>query len=281
MEWFTLAHIVVIAGTIVGAIVLSILLRKAISVFIIKYSKRIKADPTNFSFLKNSISFIIATAAIIFIFYYIPQLRSLGKALFAGVGIFAAFIGLALQKTFSNLISGLFILMFKPFRIDDTLRFADGKQGVVEEITLRHTLIRDYENRRIIIPNSVISEEVIVNSNISDKKINKHIEFGISYDSDIDKAISIIQDEIEKHSLFLDTRKASEKKEGIPAVIVRVVELGDFSVKLRAYAWSKGNDEAFILKCDVLKSVKERFDREGIEIPFPYRTVVFKKDPVK
>ncbi len=278
VEWLNWEHAIVIAAIITTAFILSFILRKLISVFIVKYSKRLKADPTNFSFLKNSISFIIFTAAIIFIFYYIPPLRSFGKALFAGFGIFAAFIGLALQKTFSNLISGLFILMFKPFRIDDTLKFSDNKMGVVEEITLRHTIIRDYENRRIIIPNSVISEEVIINSNISDKKINKHIEFGIAYDANIDKAISIIRTEIEKHPNFIDNRKASEKKNNIPAVIIRVTELGDFAVKLRAYAWARGNDSAFEMKCDVLKSVKECFDRESIEIPFPYHTIVYKKD---
>ncbi|MEA3391744.1 MAG: mechanosensitive ion channel family protein [Candidatus Marinimicrobia bacterium] len=278
MEWLNLKQAVVIASTIVGAFILSFVFRKLISVFIVKYSKRLKADPTNFSFLKNSISFIVFVVAIIFIFYYIPALRSFGKALFAGVGIFAAFIGLALQKTFSNLISGLFILMFKPFRIGDTLKFSDNKMGTVEEITLRHTIIRDYENRRIIIPNSVISEEVIINSNISDKKIHKHIEFGIAYDANIDKAISIIQDEIEKHPNFIDNRKTGEKKNNVPAVIVRVMDLGDFAVKLRAYAWAMGNDNAFVMKCDILKSVKERFDREGIEIPFPYHTIVYKKD---
>lgn len=278
MEWLTLERGIVIGAVIIGSFILSAVLRKLITVFIVKYAKRLKADPTNFSFLKNSISFIIFIAAFIFVFYYIPSLRQLGKALFAGVGIFAAIIGFALQKTLSNLISGLFILMFKPFRIDDTLKFSDNKMGVVEEITLRHTIIRDYENRRIIIPNSVISEEVIINSNISDKKINKHIEFGIAYDANVDKATAIIREEIENHPNFIDNRKASEKKDGVPAVMVRMVEWGDFSIKLRAYAWAKGNDEAFVLKCDVLKSVKERFDKEGIEIPFPYRTVVYKKD---
>ncbi len=278
MEWLTMGRGIVIGSVIVGSFILSIALRKLITVFIVKYAKRLKADPTNFSFLKNSIPFLIFLAAFIFIFYYIPSFRQLGKALFAGVGIFAAVIGFALQKTLSNLISGLFILMFKPFRIEDTLQFTDKKMGVVEEITLRHTVIRDYENRRIIIPNSVISEEVIVNSNFSDKKINKHIELGISYDSDVDKAIAIIQEEIENHPNFYDNRKASEKKDGVPAVVVRMIEWADFSIKLRAYAWAKGNDEAFILKCDVLKSIKARFDKEGIEIPFPYRTVVYKKD---
>ncbi|MCK4812851.1 MAG: mechanosensitive ion channel family protein [Candidatus Marinimicrobia bacterium] len=277
MTW-DIKYVVLIVGTLAAAFIISAVLRKAIGIFIIKYSKKIKADPTNFSFLKNSISFIVFTGAIIFIFYSIPSFKSFGKALFAGLGIFAAFIGLALQKTFSNLISGIFILMFKPFRIDDTLKFSDDKMGVVEEITLRHTIIRDYENRRIIIPNSVISEEVIVNSNISDVKIRKHIGFSISYDSNIDKAIEIIQDELKKHPFFIDNRTQKDKKSGVSPVVVRVIALSDFSVDLKAYVWTKGTDNAFVLKCDALKSVKERFDREGIEIPFPYRTVVYKRD---
>ncbi len=277
MTW-DIKYVVLIVGTLAAAFIISAVLRKAIGIFIIKYSKKIKADPTNFSFLKNSISFIVFTGAIIFIFYSIPSFKSFGKALFAGLGIFAAFIGLALQKTFSNLISGIFILMFKPFRIDDTLKFSDDKMGVVEEITLRHTIIRDYENRRIIIPNSVISEEVIVNSNISDVKIRKHIGFSISYDSNIDKAIEIIQDELKKHPFFIDNRTQKDKKSGVSPVVVRVIALSDFSVDLKAYVWTKGTDNAFVLKCDTLKSVKERFDREGIEIPFPYRTVVYKRD---
>ena len=61
-------------------------------------------------------------------------------------------------------------------------------------------------------------------------------------------------------------------------VIIRVIGLSDFSVDIKAYVWTVGNDNAFELKCDLLKSVKKRFDNEGIEIPFPYRTVVFKKD---
>jgi small-conductance mechanosensitive channel len=202
----------------------------------------------------------------------------LGTALFAGAGILAVIVGFASQKAFSNIISGIFILIFKPFRISDIIEFKDGIKGVVEEITLRHTLIRDYENRRIVIPNSVISDDTIINSNIQDERIRKHIEFGISYDSNVDKAIDIIRDEAEKHPLLIDNRSAEDIAKNVPLVIVRLIALSDFSVNLKAYVWSKGNDDAFVIKCDLLKSVKERFDNEGIEIPFPYRTIVFKKD---
>ena len=278
MNWENFKYTALIVGTLVAAVVLSTILRKALSLFIKKYARKIKANPTNFSFLKNSVSLIIYSTAIIFIFIKIPYLKSLGTALFAGAGILVAIIGLASQKAFTNIFSGLFILIFKPFRIDDIIEFGNNQMGVVEEITLRHTVIRDYENRRIIIPNSLISDEIIVNSSIADEKIRKHIEFGISYDSSIDKAIAIIKDEAEKHPYFVDTRSKKETKDGVPAVIVRVIGHLDFAINLKAYVWTKNNDNAFVLKCDLLKSVKERFDKEGIEIPFPYRTIVYKKD---
>lgn len=260
------------------ATILSVILRKLMHIYITRYSEKLKTDPTNFSFLKNSVGFIIFTSAIIFVFYKIPYLKSIGTALFAGAGIVAVIMGFASQKAFSNIISGIFILIFKPFKISDIIEFKDGQKGVVEEITLRHTMIKDYENRRIVIPNSMISDETIINSNIQDEKIRKHILFSISYDSNIDLAIKIIREEAENHPLIIDNRSPKEKTDGIDLVVVRVVSLGDFSVDLKAFVWTAGNDGAFVLKCDLLKSVKERFDKEGIEIPFPYRTIVYKKD---
>ena len=267
-----------VLGTLLVAIVLSIVFNRLMKLFIIKYSERLKVNPTNFSFLKNSVSFIIFSIAIIFIFLKIPYLRSLGAALFAGAGIMVVIVGFASQKAFSNIISGVFILIFKPFRVNDMIEFLDGTRGIVEEITLRHTVIRNFENRRIIIPNGNISEDTIINSTITDAKIRRHITYGISYDSNIDKAVSIIQEESMKHPNFIDNRTAEEKQDNAPPVLVRLVELADFSVQLKSYVWSNSNAESWALQCDVMKSVFERFNKEGIEVPFPYRTIVYKKD---
>ena len=267
-----------ILGTLLVAIVLSIVFNRLMKLFITKYSERLKVDPTNFSFLKNSVSFIIFSIAIIFIFLKIPYLRSLGTALFAGAGVMVVIVGFASQKAFSNIISGIFILIFKPFRVNDMIEFLDGTRGIVEEITLRHTVIRNFENRRIIIPNGNISEDTIINSTITDAKIRRHITYGISYDSNIDKAVSIIQEESMKHPNFIDNRTAKEKQDSVPPVLVRLVALADFSVQLKAYVWSNSHAESWALQCDVMKSVFERFNKEGIEVPFPYRTIVYKKD---
>ncbi|MGE0561369.1 MAG: mechanosensitive ion channel family protein [Flavobacteriales bacterium] len=272
-----LRHGILILSTITVAFVISVIFRKIAQVAINSYAERIKVDPTNYSFLKNSLSFIIFSIALFFIFSKIPFFRSLGNALFAGAGVFAAILGFAAQKAFANIVSGIFILIFKPFRVGDTIEFSSNK-GVVEEITLRHTAIKDYENRRIVVPNSIISEDIIVNSDIIDEKIRQHIVFAISYDSNIDQAIAIIQQQAEKHPLLIDHRTTEELAAGESKVVVRVIGLEDFSVHLKAYVWCYGNDNAFVLKCDLLKSVKEEFDKQGIEIPFPYRTIVYKND---
>lgn len=235
-------------------------------------------DPTNYIFLRNGISFVFTLIGITLIFYSIPALRSLGTTLFAGAGILAAIIGFASQAAFSNIIGGLFIVIFKPFRVGDILQVGTWEQGFVENITLRHTVIRSYKNERYIIPNSTINSEVLLNSSIEDEKICLYLEMGISYDSDVDLAMQIMAEEAEKHPSIIDNRTEEEKQEGVPIVRVRLISFGDSSVNLRAYLWAKEFVSGFVMKTDLHKSIKKRFDAEGIEIPFPYRTIVFKDE---
>ncbi len=256
---------------------ISTILRRFLDVLIRRKSKDLHADPTNFIFIKNSISFILYAITIFWIIHKIPYFQSLGAALFAGAGVLAAVVGLASQKAFSNIIGGLFILIFKPFRVGDIIEIANSRRGVVEEITLRHTVIKDYESRRIVIPNSQISDETIVNSSITDEKIRKHIEIGISYDSDINLAIEILKDEISTHPLVIDNRDAIQKANKNEIVDVKVISLADSAVILRANAWTNNIEDAFQLQCAILRSIKERFDKEGVEIPYPHRTVVVRE----
>jgi small-conductance mechanosensitive channel len=99
---------------------------------------------------------------------------------------------------------------------------------------------------------------------------------GISYDSDIDLAKSIMKDEILKHPLFVDNRTEEQIEEGEDIVPVRVIMMGESSVNLRAWSWAENPPDAFVMGCDLLESIKKRFDKEGIEIPFPHRTLVYK-----
>lgn len=271
-----LKYTVIAIGTILVAFVISRILRSLINRFIRLASTKLKVDPTQFNFLKNAVTFIIFLGAFIFIFYSIPVLKSFGITLFAGAGIIAAIIAFASQQAFANIISGIFIVIFKPLRVNDIVDIGNLPKGRVEDITLRHTVIRNYENRRLIIPNSVVSSEIITNSSIVDEHICNFIDMGISYDSDVDKAMEIMKNEAIKHPNYIDNRTAEQKKENIDPVIVRLMGFGDSSVNLRAFVWSKDHTSGFQMKTDLFKSIKEQFDKNNIEIPFPYRTLVFK-----
>lgn len=253
------------------------ILRKGIKTLEERNIRKVKTeDKTKYNFIRNSIGTVVYSIAIILVINTFPSLKQLGTALFAGAGVLAAIVGFASQAAFANIISGIFVLIFEPFRVGDIVELQSGLKGVITDITLRHTIIKDYENRRIIIPNSTISDDTIINCTISDEKIRKHIEFGISYDADINHAISIIETEIKSHPLWIDGRTANEKKNNEPVIVTKVISLSDSSVDIRSYAWSKGQDNAFVLQCDVFKSVKEKFDNEGIEIPYPHRAIITK-----
>ncbi|WP_320019532.1 mechanosensitive ion channel family protein [Labilibaculum manganireducens] len=264
--------------TIISGFLISKLIQFFMSRMLKKASDLLNVDPTNYSFLKNAVSFLIFTIVVIIVFYSIPELKSVGVSLMASAGILAAILGFASQQAFSNIISGIFIVIFKPFRVGDFIKIGELHQGTVEDITLRHTVIKNPENRRVIIPNSVISSETILNSSITDAKVCSFIEIGISYSSNIDKAIEIIQNQALNHPNFYDNRTEEEKEENIDQVVVRVINLGDSSVTLRAYVWAEDSGKAFVTKCDLLKSIKEQFDRDGIEIPFPHQTVYLRQE---
>jgi small conductance mechanosensitive channel len=195
------------------------------------------------------------------------MLRTLSASLLAGAGIFAVAIGFASQKAFSNIISGLFIVIFKPFRINDRVAVGATVAGIIEDITLRHTVVRSYENKRFVIPNSMISEEIIVNSDITDAEICKFAFFKIDYQSDLQKAKQIIQDLAENHPLTLDKREAEDLENNEPKVMVRVTEWSDFAIIIRASIWAKDSADAFVINCELNESVKAAFDENGITIP--------------
>jgi small-conductance mechanosensitive channel len=171
----------------------------------------------------------------------------------------------------------------KPYKINDriTLDETSGLRGIVEDISLRHTVIRNFENQRIIIPNSIISNQVLVNSSFEDPKVCRFVDIGVSYSSDLDLAKNIMAEEVEGHPLNIDVRTAEDIKDGIPRVTVRVIAMLDSSITLRAWAWADDAADGFVLSCDVLESIKKRFDREGIVIPFPQRTISYLEPAAK
>jgi small conductance mechanosensitive channel len=238
-------------------------------------------DPTSSKFLRNVAIFVVYFIGVIFATLAFPSLRVLATTALGGAGVIAIVLGIASQEALGNIVAGMFIIASKPFKIGDTIKVSDALVGTVYVITLRHTVIRNYQNKMIVIPNSVMSKEKIVNYDLGESLCCEWVEIGISYDSDIDLAKHIMMDECEKHPNSLDHRNEVNVINKEPKVAVRVIRLDESSVTLRAWCWAANFSDAFILKCDVLESIKKRFDQEGVEIPFPHRKMVFKQKQLK
>lgn len=264
----------IVAATVIFAWLFNLIFQR----FIKREIKKVKADPTNYQFVRHFLTGIIYLVGIGWAFLSLPNMKTVAHTLLAGAGVVTLVAGLASQQALSNITSGLFLVIFKPFRINDRIKFRDTFTGTVEDITLRHTIIRDLENNRIVIPNAIISNDVLVNLHLVDNRVCKIIDVGISYSSNIELAQKIMREEVANHPLHIDSRSPEEVEAKVEEVSVRVVGLGASSINLRTWAWAKDNADGFILNCDLLKNIKERFDAEGIEIPYNYQNVIVKHE---
>ena len=271
-----LIFIIILVSTIVAIRIVRWILRKVFQR--LNKGEKQRFDPTSYSFISNAISFFfVLTACGLFVFG-IPELRVYGEKIFVGAGILTVAIGFASQSAIANIIGGIFIVLFRPFRVNDIV-LINQNLGVVEDITLRHTVIKNFENRRIIIPNSIISNETIINSTINDVKLCNFFDLSISFESDIDLATKIIREEAKKHTLYIDNRKPEDIEEGIPAIRIRILGWLDSGVQIRAMIWTKTHSDGVELKSNLYKRLLSRFRDAGIEIPYPHRTLVEKNTP--
>jgi small-conductance mechanosensitive channel len=225
--------------------------------------KRLHLDPTVSSFLKNLTSAAIYFIGLVAAAYSIPQWRAMFVSLFAGAGILAAIVGFAAQQPLSNIINGLFIVIFRPIRVNDVVRVESYGLGVVEDITIRHTIIRNFENQRIVIPNTQLSNSAIVNFHLVDPRIRRFVEFVFLHGSPVDRIIDVMREEAEKHPLTLDARTMEEIADGTPKVDVRLVAVTPEGLKIRAVVWTQTFDHAWDLHCDLNRILVRRFAQEG------------------
>lgn len=232
-------------------------------------------------FFSNMIVSIIWVVGVVSAISCIPGMTSLARTLLAGSGILAVIAGLAAQDSFGNLFSGMFITLFQPFQIGDRVRLVSQDiTGFVEDITLRHTVIRTFVNSRVIVPNAVMNSAIIENSNFTTTVASSFLDICISYESDVKLAMQIMEKEISNHELFLDQRTPEDIALDKPKVTVLVRALSEKGVELRAMVWTKTVDDNFTACSDLRYRIMRDFRENGIEIP--YRRVVVidgKHDP--
>ena len=253
-------------------IVITISLSKLLKKFILKHAK------PNTKFILRMKSIVLYTiSAYTCLSLFVPFDAILTPILASG-GILALIFGLAAQEAMGNFVNGVMITMFKPFKIGDLIKINNGELiGTVYDISLRHTIIETYENTKIIIPNSQMNKAILENvSSVESHKAN-FLYIGIGYESDLNKAMKIMEEEIIAHPNFLDIRSKEEKEQKqAPAVIIRLIDFAESSMQLRATVYSKNNAEGFAMLSDLRISIKKRFDKENIEIPYPHCTITYK-----
>jgi len=245
---------------IIGAIIILILGRIIAGIgrrIVSRILEKSETDPSIIKFVGSLTYFLIL------IFAVLAALAKFGIQTASFVAILGAAgfaIGFALQGSLANFAAGVLILVLRPYKVGDVIDGA-GVVGSVKEIQLFTTVLATPDNIKIMVPNGKIFGDVIKNITAYDTR-RIDLVVGIGYTSDIQKAYDIMMNLIKE-----DNRILSD-----PAPQIAVSELADSSVNFVVRPWVKKEDY-WAVRFDLTRNIKESFDRDGIEIPFPQQVV--------
>lgn len=245
---------------IVGAIIILILGRIAAGMgrrIVGRLLEKAQTDPAIISFVRH------LTYIIILVFAVLAALAKFGVQTASFVAILGAAgfaVGFALQGSLANFAAGVLILALRPFKTGDYI-MGGGQAGTVKEISLFTTELSTPDNVKILVPNGKIFGDVITNWSVYDTR-RLDLVVGIGYASDIQKAFEVLDGLIKEDSRILSD----------PAPQIAVSELADSSVNLLLRPWVNRSDY-WAVKFDLTRKIKEAFDANTIEIPFPQRVV--------
>jgi small-conductance mechanosensitive channel len=194
--------------------------------------------------------------------------------LLTALGVGGLAVALALQDTLANLFAGMHILLEKSVRIGDFVKLENGQEGYVQDITWRTTRIRMLPNNMVVIPNSKLAQSVVTNYCLPEKQMLLFVSVGVSYDSDIDFVETILVEEAlraasEVPGLLADPPPYARFSPGFSASSL------DFTIVCQVAEFV----DQYLAQHTIRKMVFKRFKQEGIEIPFPQRTVHLRKEP--
>jgi small conductance mechanosensitive channel len=259
--WAQIQEIVTVWGLKVIAALVIFIVGRWIAMFIRGVIRRLMERGNVESIITGFVSSIAYIALLAFV--VIAVLGQLGiqtTSFIAVLGAAGLAIGLALQGSLANFAAGFLMIIFRPFKVGDFIEGA-GVAGIVEEIQIFTTTLKTPDNKIIIIPNAKLSGDNIVNYSTQETR-RVDLSVGVAYDSDLSHVKKVLNDIISQ-----DERVLAD-----PPPQVVVAELADSSVNLVVRVWTKSGDY-WAVKCDMTETIKNRFDAEGINIPFPQREI--------
>jgi small-conductance mechanosensitive channel len=205
------------------------------------------------------------------------MLQSLGISItpiITALGVGGLAVALALQDTLSNLFSGLQILISRQLRPGDYIRLDTGEEGYVADITWRNTTIRALPNNMIVVPNAKLASSIIVtNYYMPEQEMSVLVQVGVAYESDLEK--------VEKVTIEVAKEVMKEVPGGVPEFepFTRYHTFADFSINFSVILRAKEVVDQYLIKHEFVKRLHRRYLKEGIQIPFPIRTIHMKESP--
>lgn len=238
-------------------LVIGYIVSREIKVWTRNILKRSNIDPNAIGFITEIVYFISLLFVMTIVFGMLGISTSSLIAALGGIGLA---IGLALKDNFSNVASGIFILIFRPFNVGDYI-VANGVEGTVAEIAIIYTKIRTLGNQMIAVPNNTMTSSIIKNYSHYDLR-NLELVFDVGYDSDLRSCLHLIREELIKNPYVQDKEQ----------ITVYISEMADSSIRIYTRCQVKAADY-FTDRTDIIIAVKETLDRAGIDIPFPQLVV--------
>ncbi len=234
-------------------LVVGVLISKLIAHLVGKAVRKSRIDGAARSFLMSLIRIFL------YIIVVIMALSALKVPMSSIITVFGAAglaVSLALQTCLSNLAGGFIILFSKPFVSGDTIEF-DGTVGKVQSISILYTKIATFDGKTVLVPNGTVSSAKLVNyTDTPNRRVD--LKFGISYSSDYEKTRAAIFSAIKKNKKILTS----------PEPVVRMTAHNDSSISIDALVWT-ANDDYYDVRYSMIENVREEFEKQGIEIPFP------------
>lgn len=222
-------------------------------------------------FLEHITAFLITMFFVILPFNW----DSLRQSIFGSAAVLTAIIGFAAQDVIKDILAGLQISIYKPFDIGDRIEMDNGTTGIVENITMRHVVLKRIDTLRVVVPNSKMNEYSVVNYSYDEIPRSILFRFPISYRSNIRQAKQVIGQVIKDSPYTIPGKRTADGK--VEYTPVYFIELDDSSLVMSVTVYYNHNIPTETVKDDINTTVFETLEANGIEIPYNYTNVVIQK----
>jgi small conductance mechanosensitive channel len=203
----------------------------------------------------TAVALFFVALGLVFWIMDVSALKRVAVGMFASAGVVGIALGFAAQTTMANLVSGVIIAFAQPIRLGDNVKI-DGEYGAVESIGLFYTNIRTWDNRRLVIPNKLLSDQTIRNYTLVDPRMPALVVLRLDYGADVDAVRTLLLKEAQAHPLYLPEPEPS----------VQVVDADELGVSIRLMAWAPSQADAWNLAVDVRENVVRKLASSAVPI---------------